>query len=923
VKTPRVFVHETSPEHETSCGLGLMAPSVGGLAARRITEDMKLRLLGRPDRTMRVGRYDVRRRLGAGSQGVVYEATDGKLERRVALKLLSFAALSCRDRATVEARLRREAMTLAQIRHPNVVEVFDVGIEQFGDDAVPYLVMELIDGADAEAWSAQATTWRDVVEVFLGAGEGLLAAHRRGIAHRDFKPANVLVGRDGVPRVADFGLARGVLDTAVDLGSPIAPWDLSITCTGAVLGTPSFMAPEQHGGGPADPKADQFAFCASLYRCLYRAHAFPGSDAQEILERKTSGPALPPPRRAPRRVWEVLRRGLHVDPRDRHRDMQALLAELRAACRPRSRTAWPLVSALAAVVPLASTLHHEPRECAGSWLRDVWTPAHADAVHRAFDRVELAREQETRARLLETLDGYRAEHLATLASVCRGDEAPPRAAAMECLGSRRSAFDVLHEQLASGDRAVVEHSLALSEMLPASRDCLDPRIVATYGVARAVSDADIMRLSLQGLLHFETGRLAEAKAAGMEVVERASAGDGQDVATANGLLLVAAVDLASEDPAAAASSLTRAFALAHARVDDVVAARAAAQMVAVSIAMGDDDGVQTWSRHSEAARLRAGGDAVAERMLASSLGERAFWAGLYDEAARHQRRAVDLIEETGGRHNGRLAAARNNLAVTYEALGRWEEALAVHEQNRRGHLDAHGPDHPALVFPESNLGVVAWKLGRAEEALAHLRRAARIAEAHGLPEAAGAWISLASVQIAEGDLDEAAASIRAARSAAEGDGRPPTLQVAIPLTEAQLARAEGRLADADAAWVRARAASEPMHLPVEHPVAVAIAIERALIESARGDIDEGVRGIEDALAQIGGDAAQRGETLVELGRILLAAGRHGAAVAPLVEAVELLSATGIESCHARTAATLLADAQHSSCCDVQGCRACG
>ncbi len=162
-------------------------------------------------RGVAVGRYVVLDRIGAGGMGVVYAAYDPELDRRVALKLLR------PDRFGGDAgrlRLLREAQALARLTHPNVVAVYDVGT--FGDRV--FVAMELVEGETLRQWlraePRSPRPWREVLERFLPAGRGLAAAHAAGLVHRDFKPENVLLGRDGRARVVDFGLAKALADAA-------------------------------------------------------------------------------------------------------------------------------------------------------------------------------------------------------------------------------------------------------------------------------------------------------------------------------------------------------------------------------------------------------------------------------------------------------------------------------------------------------------------------------------------------------------------------------------------------------------------------------------------------------------------------------------------------------------------------------------
>ncbi|MBA3462537.1 MAG: serine/threonine protein kinase, partial [Deltaproteobacteria bacterium] len=228
-----------------------------------------------PKRTIgdRVGRYLILSTLGTGGMGVVFSAYDPQLDRKVALKLLrSGLQLATKD---AQKRLRREAQAIAQLSHPNVVGVYDVGTD--GGDL--YIAMELVEGETLGQWlRSYPRTWREIIDVFLQAAKGLVAAHGVGLLHRDFKPDNVLVGGDGRVRVTDFGLARSLLvldeESARGQTTPHLPAALSssLTATGTVLGTPRYMPPEQLTGPDIDARADQFSFCVALYEALYGTH---------------------------------------------------------------------------------------------------------------------------------------------------------------------------------------------------------------------------------------------------------------------------------------------------------------------------------------------------------------------------------------------------------------------------------------------------------------------------------------------------------------------------------------------------------------------------------------------------------------------------------------------------------------------------
>ena len=209
-----------------------------------------------------VGRFVVLAWLGEGSSGAVYSAYDPDLDRKIALKLLHREA----GRAPSGEGLKAEARALARVAHPNVVNVHEVG--EVGEQV--FLAMEFVDGITLRHWLRTPRTEAEILSVFIEAGQGLSAVHAAGLVHRDFKPENVLIGRDGRTRVTDFGLAKPPRRSEGAAGA-----DGGGVAT-ALAGTPAYMAPEQRAGRGADARSDQFSFCVSLYEAV--AGARPGEE---------------------------------------------------------------------------------------------------------------------------------------------------------------------------------------------------------------------------------------------------------------------------------------------------------------------------------------------------------------------------------------------------------------------------------------------------------------------------------------------------------------------------------------------------------------------------------------------------------------------------------------------------------------------
>lgn len=284
------------------------------------------------DGLQRIGRYDLQGLLGAGAYGVVYRAFDPDLRRTVALKVLRPDEHSADEQR--RERMVREAQAMAQLSHPNVVTVYDVGLHA----GSVYIVMEHVAGGTARDFLTRGPrSTAEILDVYAKAGRGLSAAHEKGLVHRDFKPDNVLVGDDGRVRVTDFGLARIAAGEPLTAEGELAS-SLDLSVTKGVIGTPSYVAPEQFAGGAADERSDQFSFCVALFAALYGRHPFraeSGLSIEELSMRVRSGMVeeIPEAERIPQ-VHALLLRGLRPNPAERLPSMAALLTALDAALAP-------------------------------------------------------------------------------------------------------------------------------------------------------------------------------------------------------------------------------------------------------------------------------------------------------------------------------------------------------------------------------------------------------------------------------------------------------------------------------------------------------------------------------------------------------------------------------------------------------------
>ncbi len=453
-----------------------------------------------------VGRYLLLKRLGDGGMGVVYSAYDPDLERKVALKLLRPDVQT--DSEEARSRLLREAQAMARVSHPNIVPIFDVGM--WGDQV--FLAMELVDGGTLHSWLTDAKRpWREVLERFLAAGQGLQAAHEAGLVHRDFKPANVLLSSTGRVYVTDFGLAREVgapkkeeplPEEARQLSRHML--DASITQAGTVMGTPIYMAPEQLMDPALDARSDQFSFCASLYWALYHQRAFEPEHMGEIviawLTQRAQGQPLTftatrplihePPREVKVPVWvrQAMMRGLALDPAARFPSMKELLQALSQAQRRTRLRRWAIAASAVGVglAVMAGGLYQRSQVCtsAGARIDEVWGPAAQQKLEAAFTATGRPSAAETALRAVQVLEGYAAAWKRQSTEACEATRVhgtqPEELLArrLVCLERRRKDMRATVELLAGADAALVDKALDAVHTLPRLQECEDVESLA-------------------------------------------------------------------------------------------------------------------------------------------------------------------------------------------------------------------------------------------------------------------------------------------------------------------------------------------------------------------------------------------------------------------------------------------------------------
>jgi eukaryotic-like serine/threonine-protein kinase len=788
-----------------------------------------------PARGEAIGRYVVLERLGAGGMGEVFAAYDPELDRKVALKLMH-AELG--PRAARNRRLLREAQAMARLTHPNVMTIHDVG-EHRGR---VFLAMEFVAGPTLRDWMLAAKRpVKDVVAVFVRAGRGLAAAHDKGLVHRDFKPDNVMLTEDphakhGVGRVLvmDFGLARPLgagarPDDEADLRPRTDALGSDLTARGAVVGTPAYMAPEQHLGEAIDARSDQFAFCVGLWEALAGERPFRGEHAAALAHAVVEGQRAPMPAaaRIPAAIRRAIERGLSTAAGDRHSSMDALLAELeRDPARPRRiALAGVTVGALAG----GAWAWHAMREwrvearcdTASARAQEIWNDAARGRVEEGFAASTISYAGSTLAHVLPVLDRYADDWAHARLEWCHAAERDGLrdreiyGRAQACLDERIDALAALVELLGEPDAETVRRAVQSASALPAVSACDDERWLRQR---IALPDDPDERARVQELRERLTRVAARASAGRYGEAQRMAEGVVADAEALGWAPVVAEARFAegsllerTGDYAAAEAALVDALARATAAGHDELAVSVAgllASVIGVRLAR-PDEGLR-WGALAQAlaARLDLGDDPRTARIL-NSLGAAHHAKGDLDRALELLGRSLAIREAALGPDHLDVAESLNNLGGVHWARREHAEALELNRRALAIREAALGPDHPEVGSSHNNLGGALYARGDKAGALEHFERALAIWE-HGLGPGhalvASALVNVGTVLRDRGQLEEALAKHERALAILErvhGSDHPDLTKCLDSLALVHDARGDAAAATA----VRGRAAA--------------------------------------------------------------------------------------------------------------------
>ncbi|HWB78086.1 MAG TPA: serine/threonine-protein kinase, partial [Nannocystaceae bacterium] len=583
-----------------------------------------------------VGRYVILYRLGKGGMGVVYAAYDPQLDRKVAIKFMRPRGGN-KGRAGQQAMLH-EAQALARLSHPNVVAIHDVGL--VGDRV--FVAMDFVDGVTLRRWVAQGKSAREIVAAYVQAGEGLAAAHRAGIVHRDFKPDNALMSdagprREGAPavgrvQVLDFGLARMHDPAGADASTGREGEAKAVR----PRGTPMYMAPEQHLGEDAGTPCDQFAFCVALYEALWRRLPFPGDDNNAIGKAIVEGRKLDPPRGdVPTRVRRAILRGLETDPRARFPSMDALLAELRRKGGRKRRIA-ALAGGVAAIGVAAWAIGRstgsgdDPCAKPEERIAEVWNDARAETVANALVATERAHARHTSEGLRTRVDRYASSWIASWTAACTATHERHEQSAelldlrMACLDARREQLDALLRLLGQADGNIADHALEAADALPALEPCADATALRgreplpTDATLRAQIEELRARLAHAGALE-HAGKPDDALAIAELASRRADELGWAPLRAESALRLGMVLEMLGRWQASEAA-LRRAEVAAEAARDDgtLADARIALVMVSGDRLLRQREG-ELWAELARASLDRLGHDAAREAQLENNI----------------------------------------------------------------------------------------------------------------------------------------------------------------------------------------------------------------------------------------------------------------------------------------------------------------
>jgi serine/threonine protein kinase/tetratricopeptide (TPR) repeat protein len=770
--------------------------------------------------TIVADQYEILRPIGEGGMGVVYLARDKTLARDVAVKLCS--GLS----AAVVHRIQREAMALAKLAHPNVVVVYQAG----EIDGEFFIAMEYVAGGSAATW-VDGRSPHEIIALYAAAGEGLAAAHRAGLVHRDFKPDNVLVDAEGRPRVADFGLA---------------------------------------GGSEDDVRADQYAFAQALTKALRG-------------------------KQVPTHVTAALQRALADDREQRWPDMSALLVELRRDPAAKRRRVIVFASAIALVGAGAATASMWPREeptpqCtdAPAQIAAVWNDDRASAIALVVgDRAWPAIEE----RIVARVDAWVEHHTAA----CRATRIDGSASdgvldeRMLCLDARKQELEAILRVLEHASAGAVSNAAESIEALPESAHCMDPQ---PFGAEPLPDDPELRERIRAAQAAVATASASSLDPTALDALDKAEhavalARDAQwRPVEALAVATHAAVLHELRRPRDAMSVYAEAQHLALVAGDDALAVQVLADRGHALAELGRMAEARQTLATARALWDRTGNETSRGHRLLIAIANVAWADNRPDDALEAVLQQVALTGKTFGPSASSHATAQYNLAVAYDRVGRRREAEEALERAIVIARDGLGETHPKVGKYLAFAALLASRAGEVSEAKRLAEQALAIQESWFGPDDP----RLVEVLEALGDNARQRGDLAAAKGyftrslAMQMRIDPDTTWVAMEQANLAIIAAEERDFVTAAALAQAAADKMEQTLGEDNAELIGVLVLRGYVarEQPEPDLDASVQHLERAhaiaLTHAGTDAPALVNVEIELANTFIAKGDDRRAV---------------------------------------------
>jgi len=741
-----------------------------------IEAKVRQRLFAQNPAKTHIGRFVVLEEIGRGGMGTVYAAYDEQLDRKVAVKVMQAE----HSAANARQRFQREAQAMARLSHPNVITVHEVSES---DDLV-FMAMEFIRGQSIDAWIRTEPQWPEVLEVFVQAGRGIMAAHEAGLVHRDLKPHNIMRGEDGTVKVLDFGLARAWSEEPEEPPEPSGSGSVlasPLTQTGALVGTPAYMAPEQFRAQPADARSDQFSFCVTLFEALYGERPYESSSSElpsALMSRSTSrGARLIAPTRArvPKWLHRVLERGLEPDPRNRWPSMAALLRALDRGPRRTRRRRWVAgaVVAILALGALQQRRAHTQRErlatceAEGAAIDEIWNDEQRAQLSQGLLATGAGFAQRSVDTLTPWLDEYRDAWRSGRIEACvRGsiehtwDETLLDRSAW-CFEDRRLQFEATVQQIATATPKAARRAVRLASYLDPVETCLDPVLLRRLPTppSEVRDEVRAIRALLTESDHLRhAGRYAWALEVARLAIERTEP-LGWPPLLANARFIEGRCLRDAGRFSEAEQSLTRAYFEAQAAGAPEVAFRAARSLMMVLSSLQRYREAEVWAQHADVLALTLTDPKGLDEAEGHYLRMYVYLGlGDYRAAAEAGERALSMRSEALGADHPITAAAMRNLARVYLEQERFAEALELFERALEIWTNAVGSAHPYIGELSVLRGEALVALGRVDEGLSSMEEglsSERQALRPGHPKLARDLTALGRAYLARSRVDEA------------------------------------------------------------------------------------------------------------------------------------------------------------------------